>query len=938
MRLIATAFNELLSNVIGNRPGADSIVRRDIGPLQQTQYSTLIMEAIREPVPTDAASTTSQDSFLGEFFTAVINASNHTGSNRAFEDFLMNALGSMTKTRKRQKQTIKLLSEQNPTFEALIEVGFRRALECEHVDLVQFLVENSIVDPNKPIRIKFSGEFAISQAYFPVEYAISRRNFVLAEVLIKFGARPDEPASILDRLASTEPEALRHALSRGLVDFSSTIGALCRHGHRHVAQRALELDIDRITRRVDHTEAFEASESFEFTLSLLWGAISVGDIRIAELIIKLCRDLDLDLKEQPGKELVSLAVGAQSLEMLRLLLKNGAAVNTPEPRQISPLTLAILNSNVAVARLLIEWGAYVDRPSGPGLRAPSPLQVAAYTGSCEMASLLISRGVDVNAPPPTLSSCHSLRNNNSLKERWINNVLKEISGKTAILIAATCGGATSLQMVQLLGENGADVNSCLVQMIDASKSQTSMNPRISTDAIFQSLLSFHPSFPASKALYFAIEQGFMQSVKFIFEGKAGCSSRNSSSRLSIRSAIKSSWLCERPNLQFAVISYLIKQGASIGHTKHGPLKFSGYLFKTNPDLAKLLLQNGASVDYFKELEDALLRGGCEDMEGAIRQIQSIVPDHTKPRDPCLGHWSLTKLFRIGYDNMAKSLLEWGVCATAPCAISAVLAVCYRGDLKALQMLLSFHAPVDLDREAECSCWRRIMAYGYDGLTPLQIVARSGRLDMAQTLLQANVTVNAIGDVYAEGASTMTDRGLDELYHKELDGRWTRESTLSLAVEGGLQMVELIFRAGADVNEPAHERGGRTALQKAAQVGDLEIVDFLLQHHASVNAAPARCRGVTALQAAAINSHFDIACRLLERGANPNVPGAENDGRTALEGAAERGRIDMIQLLLDNGADIESADFGDGQLRKAVELAEGEGYHAAARLLKRYRGG
>lgn len=635
---------------------------------------------------------------------------------------------------------------------------------------------------------------------------------------------------------------------------------------------------------------------------------------------------------------MSLAAGAQSLDMLHIVLKNGAAVNSSAPQQISPLTLAILNGDVSAAELLIEWGADVDRPSGPGLRAPSPIQAAAYTGSCQMASLLISRGADINAPPPTLSSCHPSRNNNSLKEQWINNVLKEMSGKTAILIAATYGGLTHLEVVQLLGEHGADVDSCLVQMIDASKSQTSMNPRISTDAVFQSLLSFHPSFSASNALYFAIEQGFVQSVKFIFERKAGCSSRNSSLRLSIRSAIKSSWLCERPNLQFAVISYLIKQGASIGHNKHGPMKFSGYLFKTNPDLAKLLVKNGASVDLFKELEDALLRGGCEDIEGAIWQIQSTVPDHTMSQDPCFGHWSLTKLCRIGYGNMVKALLEWGVCATTPCAISAVLAVCYRGVLEALQMLLSFHVPVDLDREAECSCWRRIMAYGYDGLTPLQIVARSGRLDMAQTLLQANATVNDMGDVYAGGASTMTDRGLDELYYKELDGRWTRESTLSLAVEGGLEMVELIFRAGADVNEPAHERGGRTALQKAAQVGDLVIVDFLLQHHANVNAAPARCRGVTALQAAAINSHFDIACRLLERGANPNASGAENDGRTALEGAAERGRIDMIQLLLDNGADIESADFGDRQFRKAVELAEGEGYHAAARLLKRYRGG
>ncbi len=101
--------------------------------------------------------------------------------------------------------------------------------------------------------------------------------------------------------------------------------------------------------------------------------------------------------------------------------------------------------------------------------------------------------------------------------------------------------------------------------------------------------------------------------------------------------------------------------------------------------------------------------------------------------------------------------------------------------------------------------------------------------------------------------------------------------------------------------------------------------------ADVNAPAADEYGLTALQGAAIRGYIGIALILLEAGADVNAPGASHEGRTALEGAAEHGRLDMVQLLLNAGAGTSAS--GNSRYGRAIELAEGNGHHAIAGLLK-----
>lgn len=59
------------------------------------------------------------------------------------------------------------------------------------------------------------------------------------------------------------------------------------------------------------------------------------------------------------------------------------------------------------------------------------------------------------------------------------------------------------------------------------------------------------------------------------------------------------------------------------------------------------------------------------------------------------------------------------------------------------------------------------------------------------------------------------------------------------------------------------------MQHAVELGNMEIFNLLLEHGADVNAPAADDGGVTALQIAAIQGYIGIARRLLDLGADVN---------------------------------------------------------------------
>jgi ankyrin repeat protein len=95
-----------------------------------------------------------------------------------------------------------------------------------------------------------------------------------------------------------------------------------------------------------------------------------------------------------------LAIGTQNLELVKLLIDNGADVNHPAAWTImrTPLQMACETGNLEIIQVLFEHGAWINAPPAVE-RGGTALQLAAIKGYGGIVELLLSLGADVNAAP-----------------------------------------------------------------------------------------------------------------------------------------------------------------------------------------------------------------------------------------------------------------------------------------------------------------------------------------------------------------------------------------------------------------------------------------------------------------------------------------------------------------------------------------------------------
>ncbi|KAI5462002.1 hypothetical protein BGZ63DRAFT_403272 [Mariannaea sp. PMI_226] len=208
------------------------------------------------------------------------------------------------------------------------------------------------------------------------------------------------------------------------------------------------------------------------------------------------------------------------------------------------------------------------------------------------------------------------------------------------------------------------------------------------------------------------------------------------------------------------------------------------------------------------------------------------------------------------------------------------------------------------------------------LTPLQLAAGMYNLEGVQLLIDSGARVCAspahpLGFTPLQAAAS----GHDFLASTYSEHDFARQN----------QVVELLLRHGAEVNDAPSPNGGVTALQGACSriYPNIEVIQLLLSKGADVNAKPAPIFGFTALQGASIGGHIHIVKLLLENGADINAPSAREHGRTAVEGAAEHGRSDIVRLLLNQGARPDS----ETGFSRAIELAKENDHWHIVRLLE-----
>lgn len=126
----------------------------------------------------------------------------------------------------------------------------------------------------------------------------------------------------------------------------------------------------------------------------LLAAIEVGDLNAVELSVSA--GADINKKDEEGYTPLYYAIRKRSCDIVRTLLDAGAEVNTVlgKSKEIYPLGLAVHANNVEMVKLLLKHGADVNF-GGKGEFVP--LIGAATLGHLEIAKLLIASGANVNA-------------------------------------------------------------------------------------------------------------------------------------------------------------------------------------------------------------------------------------------------------------------------------------------------------------------------------------------------------------------------------------------------------------------------------------------------------------------------------------------------------------------------------------------------------------
>ena len=205
------------------------------------------------------------------------------------------------------------------------------------------------------------------------------------------------------------------------------------------------------------------------------GAAKKGDAAEVQRYISEGADVNQIFRKSSPRTALNAAAGGGYLEVVRLLVVNGADVDRVVRGDAPALTAAARHGHYEVAAYLLQQGAKAEQPvRGDG----SALIGAAGTGNVELVRLLIESGANVNSKvrgdgTPLIQA--SRRGNKDIVALLLENGADPNLGsrgdETPLHHASRNG---DLEITQLLVDAGADVNNvlmgdgtALMQAIDA---------------------------------------------------------------------------------------------------------------------------------------------------------------------------------------------------------------------------------------------------------------------------------------------------------------------------------------------------------------------------------------------------------------------------------------------------------------------------------------
>ncbi|XP_068748124.1 serine/threonine-protein phosphatase 6 regulatory ankyrin repeat subunit B-like isoform X2 [Montipora capricornis] len=658
----------------------------------------------------------------------------------------------------------------------------------------------------------------------------------------------------------------------------------------------------------------------------MFQAINDGDVSALQEILKEQNSNLNSSRTGEGDLALHLAVHARNIEVVKLLVENGATINTQNNENKTALHIAIANQDIALVDYLTSRRAKFDIPDNDGITAE---QLASNMEAADIIEKLQVAKEERQQRPIPLNAVALLLeavNNESiedLKELMdfeildddVHQTCKEENGDSPLHIAARKG---NVEICRLLVQSGAktdakNADGNTILHIAAELGDVAMARFLYSAKAKPNIVNNDGDTP----LHLACQRKHVSIVDLLlakFSANIGIPNKKSDTPLFIAVRVN----CPQAIKQL-LNSAQADQDVKAGRSASGDTLLHLAVDNKDIEVVKSLVQAGAPPDEQNNVGKTPLHIAA--IKGDEEMVKFL---HTAKANPnILDNEEMTPLHYAAHGGHQAVILyfleKFKVDASARNRDGSTLLhmTCQAGNLEASTALIKRGVLVHMPNKS--------------GGLSIHDAARKGHVGLLKLLLEKGVPVNI------KNKNKYTPLHIAALNRKHLAaqllvgfgadvsvvGGVSKETPLHMAakVKGGEKVVDVLIKSGADP-DTAKEDGER-ALHLAARCGNLDVVKLLLREDTEV--ARRSGSGETPIHLACRNGHYEIARVLVDKvfqvKSRPlarliiNIPNTA--GETAFHSVAAispgtksnpRDIVSIVQMLLERGADLTLSTY------------------------------